>query len=258
MRTPSSLSSYNRSGSSSARARERRQHRLAAHHVERVFTGAELGGAGLDRERQGAALRELVDREPREHAFRCLDRDFVALARELVALFQEQPLVAGPTLGAHQAEAAAQLVAVQHEVDLAAELAVLGRVLQVANTSDVPGDHRPSAVVTLGYDVLEVHVLERMLLRVDRQPALVGIEGRAPWHGKALQRASDLKSQIVVPLPCRMQVHHEAPRPGTVGADLPFSTERFVGPQRIALLPVPLELIVRPRAGDRVGSALFR
>ena len=62
----------------------------------------------------------------------------------------------------------------QREVELAALEAVLGVVLEVANRAAVPQDHRAGAVVAGGDHRLEVEVLDRVVLGVDREALLAG------------------------------------------------------------------------------------
>ncbi len=101
------------------------------------------------------------------------------LGRPGVSLLDEEPVLLR-LLQLHQGPHATQLVAPQLEEELA-----LGEPLQGVPNRDplaaVPHDHRPGAVVSLRDEPLEVPVLERVILHVDREPLLRGVVRRALW-----------------------------------------------------------------------------
>ena len=73
------------------------------------------------------------------------------------------------------------LLAVQLELELAVldRLLRIGRLLLRDERAPVPDDDVAGAVLALRDDALEVEVLDRVVLDVDRHPADLGVERRA-------------------------------------------------------------------------------
>ncbi|MGY4642513.1 hypothetical protein ACVW07_000346 [Cellulomonas sp. URHB0016] len=73
----------------------------------------------------------------------------------------------------------------------------------------VPDDDVAPAVLARRDDALEVLVLERMVLDMDRHPSHVRVERRAARHRPADEHAVDLEAQVVVQPPGTMALDHE-------------------------------------------------
>jgi hypothetical protein len=137
-----------------------------------------------------------------------------ATARVAVPLLDQQPLLARrPALRLHPDErpAAAQLVAEQVEEDLA----LPQRLLWIADDrppAPVPDDRLARPVVAVRDHALEVGVLDRVVLGLDRQ-ALVGrVGGGALRDRPRLEDASPLQPEVVVEPSRRMFLNHEEMR----------------------------------------------
>ena len=123
------------------------------------------------------------------------------------------PAASGP--GAHQHEPAAQLLAVQVDVQLAVGHGA-GRGSSVSCGSQVPGvphDDVAAAVLAARDHALEVEVLERVVLDVERRPPDRRVEGRTLRHRPADQHAVDLEPEVVVQPAGPVPLHHEPARP---------------------------------------------
>src|SRR5690606_24170368 len=126
----------------------------------------------------------------------------VAVTRLAVAPLDQQPVVLFLAAGreAHERPAAAQLLAVQREVELALREALVGIGLGHP-VAAVPDDDGARAVLALGNHAFERRVLERMILGLHREPALARIEARPLRHGPALQHAVVLEPEVIVEPP---------------------------------------------------------
>jgi len=179
----------------------------------------------------------------REHRGRGLAQQVAGLGRRR-ALAQQQPVAPAGTARAHQREAPAQLLALEHEIELPRFEARFGRdAVDAAIHADVPHDHRAGAVVAGGDHALEVGVLEGMVLGPHREALLLRIQGGALRHRPAREGAGDLEAQVVVEPPRRVLLHHEAAgsaRPRGRGRVLP--AERLRCASGIALAAVGLEI----------------
>ena len=94
--------------------------------------------------------------------------------------------------GVKQGVAAAHPLAVEAQHDLAS-LPLLGRV-----RAAVPDPHPPAAVLALGDVAGEVEVLERVVLRVDREPVAVGVPRHAARERPRRQHPVVLEPQVPV------------------------------------------------------------
>src|SRR5918993_59739 len=151
----------------------------------------------------------------------------------------------GGAIGAHEDEAAPQALAVEVEVELALGDG-LGRVglLRRRPPPPVPDDDVPAAVLALRDHALELDVLDRVVLDVDRLPAHAGVEGGALGHGPAGQHAVDLEPEVVVQPGGPVALDDEAParvRPG--GGRIAGRFRRRVEP---ALLAIGLQPVAVP------------
>ena len=183
-------------------AGQRAKHGLRALHVDRAPHGAQRLGLGLELTHERFAPSQVRDRHARQDAERLLDEHVAWRVREGILLLDQEPLVALLVVGTRgfaspgsdQREAAMQLETIQLEVDFAQLEPALRARFQVANASDIPGDHGASAVVALGDHLLEVEVFERMILGHHGKLLVEWREARAPWHREALQRPTDLQA----------------------------------------------------------------
>ena len=138
------------------------------------------------------------------------------LFRGLVALLDQQPVVraaaAAPAAralaGVHERERAAQLVAIELELDLAVDHTLRG-VDQRAEHAAVPRDHRAGAVVAVRDDRFEVHVLERVVLDLDREALVIGVHRRRLRDRPRAQHAVDLDAEVPVHAGGVVLVHDE-------------------------------------------------
>ena len=144
--------------------------------------------------------------------------------RVVVALLDQQPVVrpapgvsaARALAGVDERERAAQLVAVELELDLAVEHALRG-IDERAEQAAVPRDHRAGAVVARRDHGLEVDVLEWVVLDLDREPLVVGIHRRLLGHRPGAQHAVDLEPEGPVHPGRVVLVNHQQPRPAPGG-----------------------------------------
>src|SRR6516225_7808498 len=60
----------------------------------------------------------------------------------------------------------------------------------------VPQQHRAAAILSFGNDPLKPAIIERVVLDLDGEPLLAGIEARAFWHRPALQHTIELETKI--------------------------------------------------------------
>src|SRR3984893_18498231 len=68
-----------------------------------------------------------------------------------------------------------------------------------------------SAIFALGDLSLEVPIIERVILDLDRDPLVMGIERRAAGHSPRFKDTIELKSKIVMQPRCRMLLDNEPP-----------------------------------------------
>ena len=148
----------------------------------------------LDLVQPPVALRNLL-RERREHrrvAHRSLGRR--DRRRLLLALAQDQPvLLVAAELRRHERPDTVQLLPVQAHGQPAAPL-----LLEQLVRARVPDLDGARAVVPLRDLALERRVLERVVLDVDREVLLAGLERNAFRHGPARERAVQLEAEVVV------------------------------------------------------------
>ena len=127
-----------------------------------------------------------------------------AVDGEVVVLVQQQPLLLVATLlvGAHQHELAAQLLAVELDVQLSGldgRARIVGLLLGVGHPgAAVPHDDVTAAVPTARDDPLEGGVLDRVVLHVHRQPAHRRVERGSLGHRPRDQHAVHLEPEVVV------------------------------------------------------------
>src|SRR5436190_13496453 len=134
------------------------------------------------------ALRDLLHAAATADAGQLgIDRALAVVAREFIALLDQQPVVLAVLATAAQADqrpAAVQPLAVQLE----GELAVLERRIDIVMRlpgAAVPQHHRAAAIFALGDRAFERTILDRMVLYVHGQPLVVRIFAWAFGHRPA-------------------------------------------------------------------------
>src|SRR5262245_50618531 len=127
------------------------------------------------------------------------------LAGELVAMLDEQQVVAlaavaVPALHAHEHPAAPELLAGHGELELAlAERGTdVGGLLVRRPEAAIPEHNGATAVFALGNRPLEVAVVERMVLDLDRQSFVARIAGGPLGYRPGLEYPVVLEAQVVV------------------------------------------------------------
>ena len=167
-----------------------------------------------------AAGLQILDGLARQH--RVLARRALAgRIREAVRLLDEQPLALRLLVGAvegaaraaalraHQGPAAAQLVTVQVEQQLAA-LEAGARLVHLLPRAAVPHDDRAGPVVALRDHSLEIGVLERMVLDHDRHALFLRIERGAARNRPGREHALHFEAEVVVQAAGSVLLDHEA------------------------------------------------
>ena len=123
---------------------------------------------------------------------------------EFVAMLDQQPVGAlaavAVALHAHEHPAALQLLAGEHELELALAQLRLGRRSAPSRqpVAAIPQLHGAAAVLALWNRAFEVAVVERMVLDLHREPLVVRIERRPARDGPRLEDAVELQAQVVV------------------------------------------------------------
>ena len=83
----------------------------------------------------------------------------------------------------------------------------------------IPDDHGAGAVVALRDHVLEVEILDWMVLGLDRQSFVGGIERGAVRYRPTAQYSVDLEAQVVVHAGRGVLVHDEVTRTQAAGVE---------------------------------------
>ena len=199
--------------------RDRRQHRLDPR-WHRAFART-LHFCSANRSRTALRWRLLgnfFDRPTgQDRAVVLLDVPLRIFGR--VLMFDQQPLVAlFAALQLDQHEAAAQLLPVQAEFNLAA-LQLLHRIerrcLRLVRVrfqhkrSAVPHHHTSRAVVAFGDFPLEAAILQRMILRLHRQAFIRMAQRRPLRHRPRFQRTVNRQPEVVVQPRRGVLLHHK-------------------------------------------------
>lgn len=221
------------------RAATEHGHELGRRRVAR--RSAQGGGLFLDALGDGGRLAELFHGEPGEHAARGFAQHVALFRGERVAFFEQQPLVLR-VLQAHEGEATAQLVAREHEVELALLEALFGGEVEEAHLSTVPHDHGACAVVSVRDHALEIEILDGVILGVDGQVFGVDVEARPLGYGEAREHPRRFEAQIVVAAGRVVQVHHVRAVHGRHQRAARLGAHRLGGAGGVAFFPVVVEL----------------
>ncbi len=124
----------------------------------------------------------------------------IALPGMLVAVLDQQPVhpLAGPALHADQHPAAMQVLAVQGELQVAGCQALLGRHALRRPGAAVPELDGAAAILAFRDGALEVAVVQRVVLHLDRQPLVMRVQRRAARDRPGLEHAVEFQPQVVV------------------------------------------------------------
>ena len=207
--------------------------------------------AGHERRRRAAgAERDLLQGAARGDRLGILQElVLVAFLGRLVAMLDQEPVgaLAAPasTLLAvpfhpHQHPAAMQALAFEDELEVALLQAFM-RIALRQPVAAVPQLHRAAAILAFGNGALEVAVVERMVLDLDRQALDRRIERRPLGDRPRLEGAVELETEIVVQPRGVVALHHEAQR--LAGRDRGFAG-RLRGLVEIALGAVGCETVL--------------
>ncbi len=135
----------------------------------------------------------------------------------VVALLDQQPILA-PLIGglsshAYQRPFAVQLFAFQLEFEGTLAVCRVGVGVRGDPGAAIPQQHRAAAVFALRNNSLELTVIERVVLDMDRQSLFSRIEARPLGHRPALQDAVELEAEIIME-PARRMLLDDKAEPG--------------------------------------------
>src|SRR5258708_12429098 len=173
----------------------------------------------------------------------------------LVAVLDEQPalLLAGMirTFSClDQREAPAQLLALEHHVDLAAsELLVRWEAILRLVCSRVPSHHSSCAVLAGGNHTLELGIFEGMVLRTYGQTLLGRVHRRPLGDRPRCQYAIDRQPEIIVQ-PTRVMLLNDKNASAAAPPHLPPQLPPFAKPS------LPISLLVPPSRHPNVSHYL--
>ena len=177
----------------------------------------------------------------------------------VVALLDEEPLLAPVVAPPDEREAAAQLVAVEGQVEIAAR-DLVERVVAFGQRprSPVPHDDVAAPVLAGRDDSLEVVVVERVILDVDGQSPRRGVEGRALRYGPADEHTAGFEADVVVQLAGPVALDDEAPTvrrrrrgAGGLGGDREVALGAVVAQSLVGGLATARHRSRSSRAGER-------
>ena len=98
---------------------------------------------------------------------------------------------------AHQMPAAVQLLAVEHEIQMAFGIAFVRVALRYPAPA-IPDHDGATAIFALRDGALEGIVFDRMIFDVHGQPLVTGIEARAAGYRPALHDAVELEPEVIM------------------------------------------------------------
>ncbi len=136
------------------------------------------------------------------------------------------PLLAFAAFHPHQDETALQPLAVEDDLKVAFLQALMrigpGLGLPIAA---VPQHHRAAAILAFWDRPLEVAVVERVVLHLHGEPAVMRVDRRAFGHRPGLERPVELQAEVVVQARGVMLLDHEPQKVG--GLDLLLAKSRI-------------------------------
>ena len=175
----------------------------------------------------------------------------VAGPRLAIALLDQEPVVRAlaPRTSAHphQRPCTLELVAMQHELELALRIAFL-RIFERLPRAAIPDHDGSAAILALGYDPFEAGVVDRMVFDMNGEPLVSRIHARPARDRPTLHRAVQLEPEIVVKTGGRMLLDDEAVAPGGGLAALRLRGD----------LEIPLGAIAHERVGVSAGATRAR
>ena len=104
-----------------------------------------------------------------------------------------------------------KFLTLQGKVQLAFPICAL-RILAIPMAA-IPDHHGAAAVLALWDRAFEVAVIQRMVFDLDREPLVVGIEGRALGDGPGFEDAVEFEPQVVMQVRCRMLLNRRSGGP---------------------------------------------
>ena len=141
-------------------------------------------------------------------------------------------------LHAHQNPAAVQPLALQRELEFAVRERLLGvRAALRLPIAAVPQLNRSAAILALRDRALEVAIVERMVLDLDREALIVRIERGTPRHRPGLEHAVEFETEVVVKARRVVLLNDKTP-------PLPGADRRRAGRLR-GFREIPLRLVCR-------------
>ena len=170
-----------------------------------------------------------------------------------VVLLDQQPvlpLLARLALHAHEMPAAAELLPVQFEFQMALGIAFVG-VTHRRPGAAIPDDDGAAAIFALGDRALEIAIGERVVLHMHGEPLVARHQARAPCHRPAFQDTIHFQAQVVVQARGIVFLDDEAM---ALGAGAPALGLRRRG--KIAFLAIEIERHGQPafRRGSLAGA----
>src|SRR4051812_5522301 len=145
-----------------------------------------------------ADMSDLVDRPSRTDGFRLRADRVPARIRTLVAALEDQPLRLGAPARALQRPAAAQLLALQPDRQMAVLKRLLDRALgQAAVGARVPHDDAAGAIARAD-PALELGVAEGVVVDLDGEALLARVGRQSLRDRPGLQDPPDLEAEVVV------------------------------------------------------------
>src|SRR5262245_19514682 len=164
--------------------------------------------------------------------------------RFFVALLDQQPVLAplasGLAAHPHQRPVSVQLLAFEREFKRSLAIGRLGVRILWNPGAAIPQEHGPAAIFTLWDDAFERAVIERMVLDMDGEALLSGIEARPFGDCPALQDAVELEAEIVMQPPRSMLLNDKG-EPGVGLSARPSGSGRLRRLPKIAFASVFLE-----------------
>ncbi|MNV22051.1 hypothetical protein D3C71_1130080 [compost metagenome] len=109
-------------------------------------------------------------------------------------------------------EAAMQPIALQRELEIAFRQCVFrGPVAFRLPVAAIPEHHRTTAILALGNGAFEITIVERVILDLDGQPLVAGIEGWSSGHRPGFEYPIELEAKIVMQPSGVVLLDHEPP-----------------------------------------------
>ncbi len=158
---------------------------------------------------EGLRTRPFARRDLRQLAARgdgaVLGQNLVGIARPgaIVVMFDQQPVGAlaaeAVALHAYQNPAAAEPLSGENEFEIAFLQRFFGRRIAFRSPkAAIPQHHRAAAILALGNRALEIAIVERVILHLDGETLVVGIERGTARHRPGFEHAVEFQAEIVM------------------------------------------------------------